>query len=106
MSMARHESYCLKNPLRKCRTCESYELTTRPMPELVGAIEQSMAKLTALADGCPECIMATIIQTKAEPNWREDQNEAWVDFDYKAAHDALHSRFFPPLVGADGEPAF
>lgn len=72
-AMERHEKYCLKNPYRKCRTCEFHgDMHEHPIPELVTALETGgMLALRDKAEGCPTCILAGIVNQRAVDRWSE-----------------------------------
>lgn len=89
--IARHEKHCIYNPERACRMCEyatGEKEQTRPTRDLMEALNTSdMDGLKELAQHCPACILAAIVQTKrameAAGTYRPEED--YIDFDYKKA---------------------
>jgi hypothetical protein len=94
--MARHEKGCTANPERVCGLCEYAEphLKQKPIAELVACltevmssdltIDEGMAKLRELTEGCPGCILAAIRQSGVVKALY-DSEYGWPDmkFDFK-----------------------
>lgn len=96
--MAKHEKHCCGNPDRVCRMCERGQTVQPPIDDLIAALERGVrfvpssdpafdgwfeADLTALravAESCPACMLAAIIQLKKR-NPGESYN---IEFDFKA----------------------
>lgn len=94
--VAKHEAECFFNPERVCRLCADDQLEQKPLAELITTYrELGGAALATMAEGCPACINATVVQT-----WRDvdaldpsyvrtvgsliDDKANWT-FDYKSA---------------------
>lgn len=78
-SMIRHEGVCFRNTARVCACCEG----SHDMPELVKLLKDGgLKELRDKVDGCPGCIMATIVQSRKRGKFSED-DEYYPDFDYK-----------------------
>jgi len=84
-AMIKHELHCIKNPDRKCRMCDAGEVNQQPMAELTRAyVEDGLQGLRALAEGCPACMLSTIVQYRITPESGYDPDESEEFFDYKA----------------------
>lgn len=91
----KHEQGCARNPARICGFCDVAGYTQKPMPELIEALgdgrEDGVKRLDELADGCPMCMLAAIIQSGIQrgPSGDSDgYDEGFsVDFDFKKAKD-------------------
>ena len=89
--LKKHEAGCWYNPNRMCGMCKIIdEEPQKPMAELLKVLNDSTDPLTdglenlqKAANGCPNCIMATIVQ------WCTTHSE-WspykFDYDYKKSH--------------------
>lgn len=89
--MANHEAHCCRNPDRVCRMCKKAELVQQDMPTLRAALASGgLDELRRVAGGedieggCPACILATLMQDRAE-NPPDADGGGWIEFDYKAA---------------------
>lgn len=78
-AMIKHEGSCCHSPVRVCRMCWHGELCQQPMPDLLAALEEGgVEKLREVADGCPACMLAAVIQFPKDPG-----EGPWFDFDFK-----------------------
>lgn len=81
--MALHEGRCIKNPLRTCGFCKTAKLDQKPIGDLIHAIrDDGLTKLREVAQGCPACMLAGIVQYREAP----DGEDEWIptqDFDYR-----------------------
>lgn len=93
-AMVKHESNCIRNPLRTCIVCDKHDLKTTPMPELLAALEQTLDALRTAAHGCPACMLAAIVQAKGEVRKLEnpETGDVWGGFDYRAETALFESR--------------
>lgn len=85
--MRRHESTCIRNPLRVCIICSPQHLDGSLLPtqatvaELIEALRSGGLKaLEDRAEMCPACMLAAIVQSYGG---RKPDQEDWIDFDYK-----------------------
>lgn len=63
-AMEVHETHCTSNPARECRMCDAAELVTQSIPDLFAAFAISFTELVALAENCPACILAALVQDR------------------------------------------
>lgn len=82
-----HERHCIRNPDRGCRMCKhatgDEKCVPEPMPTLMEAFRTGgLAELRKVAEGCPACMLATIVQCRERDGGAYDfENEG--NFDYK-----------------------
>ncbi len=91
--MKRHEGSCCKNPDRVCRMCAAAKLGPHRMQEMIAALgkgnKQGIDALRQVAEGCPACMLAAIMQSGIQrPYLGEDEPGFRVEFDFKAEKDA------------------
>uniref|UniRef100_A0A6M3K226 Uncharacterized protein n=1 Tax=viral metagenome TaxID=1070528 RepID=A0A6M3K226_9ZZZZ len=102
--MRHHEERCTMNPGRKCGMCGLIDAEQQPMETLLAVlpdpalfwkdwaftytaeIQKAVADLREIADGCPACILAALLQ-KGIPvgaiydfNFREECDGVWARF--------------------------
>lgn len=89
-SMQRHENACFRNPKRWCPICADAALEQQPMEKLLAAFPdpENLTALRDLTQGCPACIVATIIQARHMKTVCVGEGEdidvrVMVDFNYK-----------------------
>jgi hypothetical protein len=83
--MARHETGCTRNPNRACGMCKRVgDVEQQPTDVLVDAlVNGGLEKLRAVAEACPACMLAAIIQTRVRLG-EASFDGAWSEFDFKA----------------------
>ena len=88
-AILKHERSCTANPNRECGCCRMMGNKQEPITDLISALgngdQEGLDRLTALADGCPACILAAIRQSGLQCGPDEEGNGFSVDFDFKAA---------------------
>lgn len=84
-AMARHEKGCVKNPNRTCTTCAIIEEIPTPEADRLAAARRGVGPLRIACNGCPACMLATILNPKL--GIPEDcYDEPWIglmDWDYR-----------------------
>lgn len=101
-SMERHEKGCTLNKARVCDVCERFELTQKPIAELIAAAKRDSLNTSDLghvkpdelriaSEGCPACMMAGIKGLREEvraseefEDERGDRRYFEFDFDFKS----------------------
>lgn len=89
--MAKHERHCCRNPSRVCRMCiAAGDVEQQSMLTLRSALlNGGLAELTDVAQHCPACILAALIQDRMTNPITFDKDHApsreFIEFDYKAA---------------------
>lgn len=88
--ITRHESTCIRNPLRACPACSEQHVsgallpTTETVETLITEFRAGgIAALRGKANGCPACMLAAIVQSRPRKSRPSDEDYDWVDFDYK-----------------------
>lgn len=95
-AIATHEIHCCRNPNRVCRMCLRAELEQQPIADLVSSVSVAIecgsgedcteyaigdiAATRTLANGCPACILAAILQHPQKPS---------APFDFKAESESF-----------------
>jgi hypothetical protein len=96
--MKLHEERCFKNPARKWPNpdIEPHKIALADVDHSTEAAV--IAALSDAVDGCPACILATIIQaTLPTSEWsdvdgeRSGSSKYWIQWDYKKARDEYRS---------------
>lgn len=102
--MRKHENHCTANPNRECGMCALMQRANgdtiqRPMSELLAALDNGgLDELRRVADGCPACMLAAMVQERQGQRERGEE-ETWYEFDYKKERDALFGVINPLLDG-------
>lgn len=91
--MERHERHCVHNPKRCCRMCEHATgeplAVPKPLDDLIAALhEGGLDALRKLAEGCPACMLAAIVQNRARDGFTDETN-FYADFDFKKEREAM-----------------
>lgn len=91
-TMRRHEAACFRNPDRRCPICANAALEQKPMTALKAAFPDpaDLQPLRDLTEGCPACILSTIIQVRhmttiyvGEHGESEEDVPEMITFNYK-----------------------
>jgi predicted RNA-binding Zn-ribbon protein involved in translation (DUF1610 family) len=103
----RHETACIFNPARVCPLCAEAKLSQVPMPELLAVFDDwtKLAPLRALANNCPACILATIVQSRQAAHL-SDEEDTWIEFNYKEERLAWYRDMQTDGAGNPLAPAF
>jgi hypothetical protein len=99
-AILKHEQGCCKNPNRICGICREVGLTQQPLTLLIaeqhkvfGAGDDiELGLLRENTDGCPACMLATIIQGKLNIEGDEEGPGKWFPFVWKTEHDEFWKR--------------
>lgn len=81
-SMVQHEARCARNPGRICGFCKEAGVTQSPTEFLITGLQTGgLDRLRVVANGCPACILAAILQERA---LHPEGEVEWIEgFDYK-----------------------
>lgn len=97
----RHETTCIRNPLRVCPVCSDQHVSGALLPTketcatLVAAFRSGgLPALRIKANECPACMLSGIVQ--ALGNRKPDEDD-WVDFDYKKEMAGWNTGTLPQL---------
>lgn len=105
----RHEQGCCRNPNRICGMCKTKDLQQPDLSELIAILDgadeenapEKLEQLKTLSNGCPNCILAAIIQSGCQRpmvfgpfdyspgEGREQDPGFWFPFDYKTERKAF-----------------
>lgn len=95
--MAKHEASCCRNPNRVCRMCKAAgDVEQKDMQTLLAALSAGgLEELTSVAETCPACILAALIQDRiANPivniaphkdRGGYQPSREYIEFNFKAA---------------------
>lgn len=92
--MKRHEKTCTANPTRaECGMCKAALQSPPTVSALVAAIgkgdKAGLDEVTALAGGCPACILTAIRQSRVQTTYNGDDDPGFrVDFNFEGAKTA------------------
>lgn len=82
--MVKHEQRCIRNPDRVCGFCLHAGFEQKPMPELIEALSEDLKGIRDLAENCPGCILAAIVQSGNQyPCVSEDDPGFYYKYDFK-----------------------
>lgn len=89
--IARHERGCCENPNRICGLCAHVgDVTQQPMDLLIAALRAGgLVELRSLAENCPACMLAAIIQDRRERGHKrgamhdEEEYDRYGEFKYR-----------------------
>lgn len=83
-AIRKHEQGCTRNPERICGFCRHAENEQQPITTLITAMRISLPEARKVANDCPACLLAAIIQGKFNEKPDEESHGRWVEFDFKA----------------------
>ncbi len=92
--IVKHERGCVRNPGRVCGICRTAGLEQNPLVELIAALGEGFAdgveRLRTLAEGCPACLFAAIVQSGLQRKWvSEDDPGFRVQWEFRPALEAF-----------------
>lgn len=83
-SMVKHEQRCVRNPDRVCGFCRHAGHEQKPLPQLIESLSEDLKDIRTLAEDCPGCILAAIVQSGHQHPPDSEDPGFYYNFDFKA----------------------